>query len=134
VDATLTRTGELKGKLPFIAPELFEGGAASPSSDIFALGVSFYWLLTGRRPFTRPTEGATILAILTDAAAPPSVCSTDVPRALDDLVLAMLAKPPARRPPAEAVVSALEPFIADGRAALATLVGKHARLFGSRAG
>ncbi len=51
--ATVSRSGQtLAGTPTFMAPELFSGTSASPQSDIYAVGVMFYYLLTGRLPFS----------------------------------------------------------------------------------
>ncbi|MDF1664050.1 MAG: protein kinase [Planctomycetota bacterium] len=50
-DLNLSESGYALGTPYYIAPEIIEGGQASPQSDLFALGVSFFEVLTGRRPF-----------------------------------------------------------------------------------
>ncbi len=51
VDHSQTSTGEIMGSPLYMAPEQLKGEKATPSSDIFSLGVTFYQLLTGRLPF-----------------------------------------------------------------------------------
>ncbi len=51
----LTATGTVLGTPYFIAPELFDGEKPSPQSDVFSLGVLFYWLLTDHYPFSGKT-------------------------------------------------------------------------------
>jgi serine/threonine protein kinase len=61
-----TRTGNVKGKFSFLAPEQIKGLPIDGRADVFSLGISFYELLTKRRPFRRDSELATIHAILHD--------------------------------------------------------------------
>lgn len=53
--ANVTRHGELFGTPYYLAPELIEGQQASERSDLYSLGVIFYEMLTGRKPFDSPT-------------------------------------------------------------------------------
>jgi serine/threonine protein kinase len=62
-DLNLTRTGELFGTLCYMAPELLEGIAATPKSDLYAAGVVLYEALTGEKPFDADTPAAILLAI-----------------------------------------------------------------------
>jgi serine/threonine-protein kinase len=93
----LTKTGEIKGKMGYFPPELLEGAEADARSDIFSLGVTFYWLLTRRRPFRGKHEAQVLRALLADAPDPPSALRPEVPKALDELILQMLAKDPEQR-------------------------------------
>lgn len=97
-NAELTRTGAVKGKIPFLAPECIEGGVVEARSDLFALGVSFYWLITGRRPFVASTDHALMRAILVDTPEPPRRLNVHIPDVIDKLVLRLLAKDPRDRP------------------------------------
>ena len=90
----LTEPGQLLGTPQYLAPELIDAsGAASPASDVYALGCVAYECLAGRPPFGgRTLEVA--LAHLTDEPEP----LEDIPAALADAVLLALAKDPAARP------------------------------------
>jgi serine/threonine-protein kinase len=96
--AVVTKTGEVKGKIPFMPPEQIRGQEVSHGSDLYALGVTFYWLLTGARPFAGPNDAALMHSVLHDEPDPPSQLNPSVPTALDPFVLRMLSKDPARRP------------------------------------
>ena len=102
----LTRTGMILGSLPYMAPEQLTGDADSPQTDLYALGVLLFEMLTGRRPFLKERAEALMFEIF--GSAPPTVRSLrpDVPDDLDRLVMGCLSKAPADRPANAAAVSA----------------------------
>ncbi|MFY0525410.1 serine/threonine protein kinase [Archangium gephyra] len=118
---TLTKGMFPPGTLPYRAPEAWaygrahagEPGAhyrAGPGDDLYALGVVFYRLLTGRFPF-RPAEhgGEDVDAVLHREPLPPHLVNPRVPRAVEAVCLRLLAKTPeARYPGAVALYEALE--------------------------
>ncbi len=71
----LTATGMTLGTLAYLAPEVLAGQPATPSSDVYALGVVAYETLTGRLPFA----GASLAGLLGAQAAPPSPPSEAAP-------------------------------------------------------
>ncbi len=88
----------LMGKLPYMAPELFERAAATVESDLWALGVTAYQLLTGSRPFDGGNQVHTVRRI-TSENVDLSALRQDV---FSTLVDELLAKDPTQRPrPAE---------------------------------
>jgi serine/threonine protein kinase len=97
VDADATHhTFAHGGTLLYMAPEQFRGHAL-PASDIFALGVIFYQLCTGRLPFRRNLQE---LHLLNSAIpTPPSFIVPALPEALDDIILTALAPDPEQRYP-----------------------------------
>jgi tRNA A-37 threonylcarbamoyl transferase component Bud32 len=115
----LTATGTVLGTPKYFSPEQVEGRHEPDArSDLYALGVVLFEMLTGRVPFDGPTEMATALAHLRDT--PPSVTALRpaVPPAVDSLVQKLLAKSPADRPPtAVAARQALELLASDLAAA-----------------
>ncbi len=90
---SMGNTGQ-KGTLYYMAPELLQGKAPSPLSDIFALGVTAYELFTRRRPFDRPTERELIEAILHEI--PPS--ASDFSASIGQTVSRVLNKAMAKQP------------------------------------
>ena len=102
-----TRTGLVLGTLGYLSPEQARGEAVTTASDVFALGILLYELLTGQHPFHAPTPLAVLHSISTDAAVPPSRLGLDVPPALDQLVLECLQKEPRLRPTASEVAERL---------------------------
>ncbi|MEM6702433.1 MAG: protein kinase [Acidobacteriota bacterium] len=97
-DTTLTQTGTFAGTAPYMSPEQIAGEAPTQRSDLFALGILFFEMLTGERPFVGRTVGTVCAAILND---PPSQKLRDrpgLPRALVEIIYACLERSPARRP------------------------------------
>ena len=96
----LTQEMAVHGTPAFIAPEqALAASTVDGRADIYATGCVAYWLLTGRLVFTGATPMALVMQHLqTTPTAPSAHTELPVPRALDELVLACLAKDPAARP------------------------------------
>ncbi|WP_426751242.1 protein kinase domain-containing protein [Myxococcus sp. Y35] len=95
--ATVTRSGVLKGKYSYMSPEQAAGLRVDCRSDIFALGIVLYELLTGTRLFKRPNDIQTLTAVSECRVIPPSQVTTRVPADLDAIVLKALAKDTSER-------------------------------------
>ncbi len=88
-----TNVGQLKGKVPYMAPEQAMGDPVDRRTDIFALGVVLYQLVTGKHPFRGENEFATLARIRDkNPADPPRRHVPDLPAALEDAMLTALAK------------------------------------------
>ncbi len=94
-DDRVTETGSIAGTAPYLAPERAAGYPASVASDIYALGIVLYEVLTGRPPFASGDPMRTIDAHL-HAAVPPLPWQVPEPLAL--ACLRALSKDPAQRP------------------------------------
>jgi eukaryotic-like serine/threonine-protein kinase len=95
----LTESFLTLGSAPYMSPEQFRGAAeVSHKTDLYALGVVMYQMLTGELPF----PGATVLAIMNrqihDERPRPSAKIWTIPVQLDDLVVTLMAKMPQDRP------------------------------------
>jgi tetratricopeptide (TPR) repeat protein len=90
------------GTPEYMAPEQLEGTGAGAAADIWALGATLYTAVEGTPPFDGATLTALWAAILTRSPAPPQHAGP-----LHDLIEALLAKDPARRPGPDAVRDAL---------------------------
>jgi serine/threonine protein kinase len=112
----ITQTGLFVGTLDYAAPEQITGGAVDARTDVYALGCVLYEMLTGRPPFRRDHEAATIYAQINEPAPAPSAAAPGVPAAFDDVVLRALAKDPDDRFPSAGDLA---------RAALAAAHGEH---------
>jgi len=77
---------EIAGTLPYMAPEQLEGGPADASSDLFALGVILYELVTGRHPFAADTPFAISRRILHAEPEAPATL-VDLPTGWNELIL-----------------------------------------------
>ncbi|EPX63233.1 serine/threonine-protein kinase Pkn6 [Cystobacter fuscus DSM 2262] len=97
--ATETRSGVLKGKYSYMSPEQAAGEKVDRRSDIFALGVVLYELLTGTRLFKRSNDVITLQAVIDCKVLPPSQVNPRVPRDLDPLVMKALEREPGDRYP-----------------------------------
>jgi len=97
----LTDTGFVVGTPGYIAPEQLEGVQDDPRSDLYALGVILFECIAGRSPFEANTPARLALKHLTDRPPRISEVAPDVgllPE-VEDLVLRLLSKDPAERPP-----------------------------------
>jgi Tol biopolymer transport system component len=91
-DSTATDDGKIAGTTAYMAPERLEGRAGDARSDLFALGVVTYEMVSGRRPFEGSTRARIIAAILEREPAPLTSPNETVPPALQHLVARCLAK------------------------------------------
>ncbi|NUQ79485.1 MAG: protein kinase [Polyangiaceae bacterium] len=94
----ITKTAEMRGSLLFMPPEqMSRPRDVDPRSDIWALGVSLYNLLTGTYPFRAETVPHLCAIILNEEPTPPRVYRPEVPAALEAVILQCLRKNPAQR-------------------------------------
>jgi response regulator RpfG family c-di-GMP phosphodiesterase/serine/threonine protein kinase len=110
----MTEPGVVLGTLGYMAPEQSrDASRVDHRSDIYSLGATLYWCLTGRDPFALLADPAADLAQRLERPPPsPRVARPDVPAELDAVVTKMLAlAPDDRYPTAEAVMRALLPFL-----------------------
>ena len=91
----LTATGQVMGTVQYLAPEQATGKQATPSTDIYSLGIVAYEALTGRRPFTGESQMVIAMAQINDK---PPAMDADIDQRVQDLVLSCLAKKPNQRP------------------------------------
>jgi serine/threonine-protein kinase len=91
----LTATGQVMGTVQYLSPEQASGHPASPSTDIYSLGIVAYEALAGRRPFTGESQVAIAMAHINDA--PPDLPVT-VSEPVRNLVYSCIAKRPEDRP------------------------------------
>jgi eukaryotic-like serine/threonine-protein kinase len=91
----LTATGQVMGTVQYLSPEQASGHAASPTTDIYSLGIVAYEALAGRRPFTGESQVAIAMAQINET--PPELPAT-IAEPVRNLVYSSIAKSPADRP------------------------------------
>lgn len=121
----LTATGVVRGKVGYSAPEQLHGVSSDPRSDLFALGVTLWECLTGRKLFDGASDLALVRACLEEPITPPSTLRADTPPDLEAAIMRLLERDLDKRTPSAAELKRslrdLEPQIG-GRKALAALV------------
>lgn len=90
--SNLTQTGDLIGTPSYMAPEQFAGEIADARTDLYAVAVILYELLTRKRPFDGPNSAVIMHRVFTETPVPPSERNPLLTKALDALVLRGLAK------------------------------------------
>jgi serine/threonine-protein kinase len=125
----------LKGKIAYMSPEQCRGKQVDRRSDVYALGIVLYELVTARRLFKGENDFMTMTAIVAGKIPRPSARRTDLPQALEDIILKALARDPADRyQTAQEMRRALEELaaVAGLRASIAELAEYMTALFGHR--
>jgi serine/threonine protein kinase len=117
-----TRTGELKGKFGYMAPESVRGlGAIDRRADVWALGIVLWESLTLKRLFRRKSDGETLIALLEGTIPRPSELVPGLPTSLDAIVLGALERDPEKRfATAEELAQALASWLWDVNASVGT--------------
>ncbi|HVE81212.1 MAG TPA: serine/threonine-protein kinase [Myxococcales bacterium] len=95
--ASSTAAGVLKGKFAYMSPEQARGDPLDSRTDLFALGIVLWEMLTGGRLFDGDSDVAVLRAVQSSAIAPPSRLNPDVPEALSAIVMKALERDPAQR-------------------------------------
>jgi serine/threonine-protein kinase len=92
-----TRAGQLKGKISYMAPEQVRGDPLDRRADVFALGVVLYAVSTGKHPFRRESEGATLFTISSPDPAPAPSRFMQYPPDLEAVLMKAISKDPDKR-------------------------------------
>lgn len=93
----MTQTGALVGTLDYMSPEQALGQPLDPRSDIFTLGLIFFELLAGKRPFVAESALASLIKRTRERAVPLSDYDKSIPRALSGIVSKCLEQDPKLR-------------------------------------
>ena len=93
VASSATVPGVLKGKFAYMAPEQARGDSVDARTDVFALGVVLWEMLTGQRLFDADSDVGMLRAVQESAIPAPSRLNDRLPAALDDIVARALARP-----------------------------------------
>ncbi len=98
VDGMNTATGMLLGSPAYMAPEQLAGMVPTPGTDLYALGVTLFELLTGQPAYQGQSMGELLRQVAHDPVPELDRVRPDLPDALADLLRSLLAKSPANRP------------------------------------
>ncbi len=97
-DVNITQAGAIMGTPAYMAPEQAAGREVDSRADIFSLGVIFYEMLTGVRPFQGNDTLAILTSLLTTTPVNPGELDPSIPKNACRLAMAMIAKEPIKRP------------------------------------
>jgi serine/threonine protein kinase/TPR repeat protein len=100
----LTAANMIVGTVSYMPPEGILGRPLDARGDLYSLGATLYDMITGQPPFVGDDLRTILAQHLTAVPVPPSAIAPGTPRALDEIVLALLKKDPADRPPNAAAV------------------------------
>ncbi len=123
--AVHTEAGALKGKLAYMSPEQARGESVDRRTDVYALGIVLWEMLTMQRLFSGPSEAVTYDRVLNPSVRPPSALAPGrVSHALDAIVMRALARAPGDRYATaadlqDALISAMPEALSSGAASLA---------------
>jgi serine/threonine protein kinase len=92
-----TRTGEVKGKIGYMAPEQLLGETVGREADVYSLGVIMWELMTGRRFFVNEGQAQMMMRIATAQIDSPRTVNPKVPAAVEAVVMKALARSPEAR-------------------------------------
>jgi serine/threonine protein kinase len=111
-NTSLTQSGLIVGTPTYMAPEQARAASLDGRADLYSLGCVLYRLCTGRVPFDGPDTMATLVTAAVDAPKPPREINPEVPAELNELILRLLEKDPAKRPgSAKAVAETLRTML-----------------------
>lgn len=96
-EAKITSTSVILGTAAYLSPEQVSSGDAGPASDVYAVGIMTYELLTGATPFQGDTALSVAYRRMDHDVAAPSTVIGGVPNQFDDLVVRATARDPAGR-------------------------------------
>ena len=96
-EAKITSTSVILGTAAYLSPEQVSTGDATPASDVYAVGILTFELLTGSTPFNGDTALTVAYQRMDHDVAPPSTLIGGVPKQFDDLVLRATARNPVDR-------------------------------------
>ncbi len=105
---TQTASGQLKGKMPYMAPEQLEGHALDQRVDVYAAGCVLWEMLVGKRLFAGPNEAALAVKVLQGPTVSPRQHNPEVPPEIDEVCMRALASKHERFASAFALIEALE--------------------------
>ncbi len=130
-----TRSGTVKGKISYLSPEQCRGAPVDRRTDLFALGIVMWEMVTGERLYRRASDFENMSAIVNEPTPLPSTRRRGLPPEVDAVVMRLLAKDPAERyQTADELVESLEQVaVATGAMISSSSLGRLLReMFGQR--
>jgi hypothetical protein len=107
-DSDISQTGQVLGTPYYMSPEQCDGRPVDGRADIYSLGATFYYLVTGVKPFTGETPYQVIMKHISEPLVPPQEFAPDLADEVNEIILKMMEKDPADRyPSADALVEDL---------------------------
>jgi serine/threonine protein kinase len=101
----VTEPGRFVGELAYMAPErTYSGSEVDHRADLYSLGATLYWLVTGQPPFTGESFGELLRQVRDRIPQPPREFSISIQSDFSDLILRLLAKRPDERPGTPAIL------------------------------
>jgi hypothetical protein len=97
LDVGLTTTGTTLGSLAYMSPEQVKCEPVDARSDLYSVGVSFYEMVTGQRPFQSDSNFAIMQAHLQEPPKLPMEVKPDLPQGISEIIMIAMAKSPADR-------------------------------------
>ena len=93
----LTATGTTLGSLSYMSPEQVMGQPTDERSDLYSLGIAFYEMVTGTKPFRGDSDFSIMAAQINQAPTPPVQLQPGLPKLVNDIILKSIAKDPGER-------------------------------------
>jgi len=91
-DSDLTKTGSVVGSPNYMSPEQVKGRKIDNRSDLFSFGITLYYMLTGKKPFSGSNISETIHNVIEVNPKPPSILNDKIPEGWDYIVEKLLEK------------------------------------------
>jgi hypothetical protein len=96
-DSTLTSVGAMLGTPSYMSPEQVRCKPVTPRTDLFSFGAMLYEMLTGLKAFGAPDIGGILRNVVEQMPPPPGSVNPEIPAAVDEIVMTLLAKHPGDR-------------------------------------
>jgi serine/threonine-protein kinase len=96
-DRSLTMTGTTLGSINYMSPEQVKGEPTDARSDLYAVGISLYEMVTGQRPFQADSDFSIMTAHVKEMPKPPVELQASIPATLNEIILMAIAKGPGSR-------------------------------------
>ncbi len=103
-DSDISQTGQVLGTPYYMSPEQCDGRPVDARADIYSLGATFYYLVTGVKPFTGDTPYQVLMKHISEPLITPREFAPDLPEEVEAIITKMMEKAPADRYPSDAAL------------------------------